>query len=397
MTTVEEASQQPIQETEQKKDPEQQWGFHYLRGFVILLVVLHHSILTYTTFVRFNSKNPIANISPIVDSQRWLGFNFIAGFNDLFFMHLLFFVSGLFVWQSLQRKGTFAFLRARFIRLGIPFVVGVLTFIPLAFYPAMLLSGRLGGKTVSFGDFWLGLAQRGFPTPGILWFIWLLLAFNLLAVGLFKIAPNMGKKEDSFVARPFAFFVRLFGFAFVAHLALLIFINQYAWVGAGPFIVQGSRILLYLVFFLTGVMVGAYGLKRSCFTPQSSLTKYWWVWLGVGVLSYLPLILLPPKVFEGQLSGLALITLVSVATLFGLVGLFLRFTTRRVRFMDSLSQHSYGIYLVHYTYVTWLQYALLDLSIHPAAKGTLVFVGSVAISWGTVALLRRIPLVARII
>ncbi|TNE43125.1 MAG: acyltransferase [Deltaproteobacteria bacterium] len=378
--------------------PSPQWSFHYLRGFVILLVVLHHAVLAYTTFVTFNPKNPITNISPVVDSQRWSGFNYIVAFNDLFFMHLLFFVSGLFVWGSLQRKGIQAFLRTRLTRLGVPFVLGVLTLIPLAFYPTMLQLGRMQNKTFAFGDYWLGLAQRGFPTPGTLWFIWLLLVFNLLAVAWFSFKPNMGQtKEPSAVTRALPLFVRLFGCAFVAHLAMLIVVHEYAWIGVGPFVVQGSRILLYLVYFLAGVIVGAHGLQRSYFAANSSLSKRWWAWLGVCLLAFLPLALLPPKVFKGQLHGLVLVTLIGVTALFGFIGLFHRLTTGRVRWMDSLSQHSYGIYFVHYTYITWLQYALLDVSLHPAAKGLLVFSGTLALSWSTVALLRRIPIVARII
>jgi hypothetical protein len=42
--------------------------------------------------------------SPVVD-HRWAGFDLIALFNDTFFMPLRFFVSGLFVWRSLTRKG----------------------------------------------------------------------------------------------------------------------------------------------------------------------------------------------------------------------------------------------------------------------------------------------------
>lgn len=54
----------------------------------------------------------------MVDSQRWTGFALLASFNDIFFMALMFFLSGLFVWKSLQRKGSAYFLRDRALRLG---------------------------------------------------------------------------------------------------------------------------------------------------------------------------------------------------------------------------------------------------------------------------------------
>jgi hypothetical protein len=35
-----------------------------------------------------------------VDSARWSGFTLFVGFNDIFFMSLMFFLSGLFVWAT---------------------------------------------------------------------------------------------------------------------------------------------------------------------------------------------------------------------------------------------------------------------------------------------------------
>jgi hypothetical protein len=59
--------------------------------------------------------------APIVDPQPWAGFDVLAIFNDTFFMALMFLLSGLFVWPSLERKGGARFLRDRILRLGVPF------------------------------------------------------------------------------------------------------------------------------------------------------------------------------------------------------------------------------------------------------------------------------------
>jgi hypothetical protein len=47
--------------------------------------------------------------------------------------------------------------------------------------------------------------------------------------------------------------------------------------------------------------------------------------------------------------------------------------------------------------VSWLQYSLLKVAMPGIAKGIVVFAGTVALSWATVAALRRIPAVARVI
>ena len=51
-------------------------------------------------------------------------------------MALMFLLSGLFVWPSLERKGGARFLRDRVLRLGVPFAVAAGILMPLAYYAA---------------------------------------------------------------------------------------------------------------------------------------------------------------------------------------------------------------------------------------------------------------------
>jgi fucose 4-O-acetylase-like acetyltransferase len=166
--------------------------FDYLRAFVITLVLFVHASLAYTTSAFINSENPIASSNPVVNQQRWIGFDLIVALNETFSMSLLFFVSGLFVWQSLARKGARKYFGDRLKRLGLPFVIGVLFLIPLAYYPAQLEVGLITGKNTSYGVFWLRMVRSGFGTAGPLWFLWLLLAFNCLSTLLYRAAPLLG-------------------------------------------------------------------------------------------------------------------------------------------------------------------------------------------------------------
>src|SRR5713101_2785088 len=133
----------------------------YLRGFVVLLVVAHHACLAYFPFVPPPPKSLLAQprlwgAFPVVDSHRWIGFAFFAGFNDTFFMSLMFLLSGLFVANSLQRKGAGKFLRDRVIRLAIPFAVAAAVIAPLAYYPTYLTTGA-GWTLAGFWRQWLAL------------------------------------------------------------------------------------------------------------------------------------------------------------------------------------------------------------------------------------------------
>jgi surface polysaccharide O-acyltransferase-like enzyme len=171
------------------------------------------------------------------------------------------------------------------------------------------------------------------------------------------------------------------------------------WIGTGPFHAQVSRILLYLVYFLGGTAIGAYGIERSIFRSDGSLAKRWWGWLVVGLISFSVFIIMVVVVTAQDRTIVREFAFVLCcgATVLGMTGLFLRFVKRRIGIFDSLSENSYGIYVVHYVFVTWLQYLLLSSALAPVVKGIVVFAGTLILSWATVAVIRRIPMVAKII
>ncbi len=56
-----------------------------------------------------------------------------------------------------------------------------------------------------------------------------------------------------------------------------------------------------------------------------------------------------------------------------------------------MKDKAYGIYLIHYVFSIWLQYALLGLAMFAVVKAMIVFTGTLLMSWASVAALRRIP------
>jgi surface polysaccharide O-acyltransferase-like enzyme len=377
--------------------------FDYLRTFAVTLVLCHHAILAYTTSAFINFENPIATSSPVVNEQRWIGFDLIVAFNETFFMPLLFFISGMFVLQSLSRKGTLKYLIDRLTRLGLPFVIGVLFLIPLAYYPAQLQVGLITGVESSYGTFWLGMVRSGFGTAGPLWFLWLLLAFNCLATLLYRVAHLSGGlirgQLTTIFGRPLAFFGILIGISIAVYLPMAIIIGPLEWIGIGPFNAQAGRILLYLVYFFAGTAVGSCGFDHGALRPDGALAKRWWRWLAVGLLSFIVFIIMVVVVSAKDRTIVSEIAFVVCcgATVFGTTGLFLRFVKKRVRIFDSLSDNAYGIYIVHYVFVTWLQYLLLGSALAPSVKGMLVFLITLILSWGSAAAIRCIPAVAKVI
>jgi surface polysaccharide O-acyltransferase-like enzyme len=82
---------------------------------------------------------------------------------------------------------------------------------------------------------------------------------------------------------------------------------------------------------------------------------------------------------------------------FAVLGVVLRFATRKLPSLAGLSASAYGMYLVHYLFVVWLQFALLGMALPAVIKGAVVFGSTLFLSWSTVAALRRLPSAGQII
>src|SRR5579862_4136205 len=92
-------------------------GIDALRAAVTLLVVLHHTAITYGAIGGWYYKEIL--------SSRALGSLLLVLFtaaNQAWFMGLFFLLAGYYTPPALQRHGTAGFVRERLLRLGIPLV-----------------------------------------------------------------------------------------------------------------------------------------------------------------------------------------------------------------------------------------------------------------------------------
>lgn len=369
----------------------------YLRTFIIVLVLVHHSILAYVVFGKFNPEHYLWSTAPIVDPQRWVGFDVAVSFNDVFFMSLMFFVSGLFVWPNLTRKGTGAFLRDRMLRLGVPFAIAVTFLMPLAFYPSFKMTGADAG----YFAFWRDTVTGGPWPAGPPWFVGVLLVFDCVAALIYWAVPGIGSAiRDTTLGifkRPLVFFLILAALSAAAFFPMLIGFGSSYWFALGPMTVQACRALHYTVYFFAGVAVSAYGLDRSDFVPGGSLSRRWMLWSAAGLASFMIFLSIitnwPPPI--GAFGRWFVIACAALS--FACLAIFLRFANRRFAIFESLNDNSYGIYLIHYLFVVWLQYALMNVDLPAIAKASIVFTAVLALSWGVIAALRRVPAIAKTI
>ena len=162
--------------------------------------------------------------------------------------------------------------------------------------------------------------------------------------------------------------------------------------------------MLIVKYFLIAIGVGATAMSRGFFARDGKLARRWPLWTTAMVLVYFAL----AAAFITMISGVGkslpwgpllgvLWVLSCAASSFGFMSFFARFATKRRAVFDSLTDNAYGMYLIHYAFVSWLQYALLPASLSAFVKGVVVTIGTILLSWGTTAALRRIPAVARVI
>jgi glucans biosynthesis protein C len=371
-----------------------------LRTFAVILVLAVHASAAYlgsSPAAPFGFDEPPFRwrALPIIDSDRWFGFDIFCAHQDTYLIALLFFLSGLFVWPSLARKGAWHFLRDRVMRIGLPFALAVGLLMPVAHYPVYRVTAVDPGVG-AYWQHWLALPMWPSGPP---WFLWVLLAFDLVAAALFRFARGwgdaLGGATGHLGARPAMFVTVLAVASALAYVPLALVFTPWTWFHAGPFAFQSSRPLLYAVFFFAGVGLGAYGIERGPLASGGWLAKHWQVtgwaalatfalWLTFAALAGTGSPSLAVRVLEA-------ITLppCCVASCLFVLAVFVRFANRHLRLFDALGDKAYGMYLVHYLFSVWLQFLLLGLAAIAVVKATVAFCGTVALSFGAVAAVQR--------
>ena len=370
-----------------------------LRVFGNVSVVGFHSVLAYLVYLPAVAQ-PLGTAHlgtapytwqafPIIDSARWMGFDLLCAAQDLYLIPLMFFLSGVFVWPSLKRKGSAAFLRDRIFRLGLPFALVVLFLCPLASYAAYCATG----SDLSVSGFWQRWTSIPFWPSGPAWFLWVLLAFDTIAATLHKLMPDWGlvlsRLSSGAAQRPLQYVCVLATLSAVGYVPLAFLFGPWNMKAIGPLSMQVSHPLHYAVYFFAGAGVGAYGIERGLISVGGNLARRWAIWSAAAVVLCLLWMGLTGLTMTAAFSGSVPAKLAShicyafacASICFAVVAIFVRFGNRPVPWCDNLKSNAYAISLLHYTYVLWMQYALLQAKLPAPAKALIVFAGALAMSW----------------
>jgi len=356
-----------------------------IRVSAILLLIPYHA----ARYVQKGDGDP-----RIVDAVVW--------FVHTWHMPLFFAISGFLAASALRRSTAALQLRARFRRLGLPLVIGMLTVVPLANFfviGAAALAPRKGALPPKRE---LDLTNVFSLTPRHLWFIAYLLMISLVAIGLWlaiQRAPRLGAALN----RSFSQLMRSWwAVPVLASISAAILSTKAGWVAGGSasnsLIPAPTLFAYYGFFFLFGWLLSGQsdlveGLKRGS-----------WLRLATGALIAVPAFLLfydngdftgnvgTPGVLaeidELRLYGLLTIGVVCWMTLFGIWGVLARYVRKESRVLRYLSDASFWIYLVHIPFLVALQSSLSTTDLSIPVRWGLTVSGTLALAIGTYALIR---------
>lgn len=357
-----------------------------IRVSAILLLIPYHA----ARYVQKGDGDP-----RIVDAVVW--------FVHTWHMPLFFAISGFLAAGALRRSTATLQVRARFRRLGLPLVVGMLTVVPLANFFVIEAAALWPRKGTLSPKRELDLANVFSFTPRHLWFIAYLLMISLVAIGIWlaiQRAPQIGAA----LKRGFGQMMRSWwAVPVLASISAAILITKTGWVAGGSasnsLIPAPTLFAYYSLFFLFGWLLSG----QSELIEQ--LKRGAWLRLGAGVLIAVPAFYLfyDSGAFTGnvgtpgvlteigalRLYGLFAVGIVCWLTLFGIWGVLARYVRKESRALRYLADASFWIYLVHIPFLVALQSTLSTTGLAIPVRWGLTVSGTFALALGSYALVRE--------
>ena len=317
-------------------------------------------------------------------------------FFNTFFMYMLFLISGYFVPRSVHKKGVTRYLKERLLRIGIPFLFGL-----LLINSSSWLLGRLSPGSATADMPWRDLP---FNQLGVLWFLVVLFAFDLLYCGWVQLRGDRFGIDTSVPTPQLRSW--LMSAVVLAIIEVVMVTQTQFWAAVarwplGGLEVQGPHIFTYLFLFFLGCKASSHRwLERL----DAQLIVRWFRFSFVLALGLLGIYL--ALTFNGSLSNeiekISLLgSLLNPFIGWGMMGyLLLWFQRNENRFGQWLANagvDSFGAYIIHTLVLFIVLETIGFIGLNPwliAAAGISL---GIIISFGTIHQLRRIPAVARVI
>ncbi|HEX9838081.1 MAG TPA: acyltransferase family protein [Anaerolineales bacterium] len=332
---------------------ERRYDLDWLRVLGVLLLIPFHVALIFVL-----DPNAIMYIKDVVNSRV---LEVAAGFVHMWHMPMLFIISGSATYFALGFRSARQYIRERFLRLFIPLVLGILTFVPFTTY--IQHSNILSLQEGYIGYFHFDLNHldglNGTFTPAHLWFILYLFVFSLIGLPLFQ-ALRSGKGKGV---------IKALGTLTQAPLSLMVWGIPLTLVAALNMLGDKNPLYYFLIYFYGFVLAGDARF-------QQSIDKLTWVALASGVFAVVINMLMPIQSYtEWTVQWMALGLMYEMgrwALTLAVLGLGHRFLNRTSNLLRYASEAAMPFYLLHMTFSVLTGYFAIQLDAPVAVKYPLI-------------------------
>ncbi len=316
-------------------------GLDALRATLTLLVLFHHSAITYGAIGGWFYRE--VPTDGRLETELLI---FFCTLNQAYFMGLFFLIAGYFTPPAVDKIGSLAYFRERALRLGLPllffgFIIG-----PATIALALTAEGKPFVSTL------LRLWARGTFEAGPLWFVQALLIFATGYLAWRGIASRFRSKHPSASAFPSNVAIALAALA----TGSAAFALRLIWpVGVQVYGLQLAYFASYVVLFVAGC-AGSSG-KWLESVPEKQ-RRLWWV-ISMVAIPILPAVVLAAP-FVAELKGEALggwnipaavyafwEPLVAWGLILALLSTYHRVFPSLNAIWAALSRRAYAIYIIH--------------------------------------------------
>ena len=352
-----------------------------LRTFLILLVVVLHSGLVYESVL----ENSWIVIDPVKNNSIGL----IRMYLDLFVMFSIFFISGYFIPFSIKSKSAWGFIKSKFNRILLPWIIAVFTLIPAYKFIFLYSRGLEQERLISYFHFFARTGSdlsffANNPTQNWLWFLPVLFIFQILYLGLSK-------------TRFLSFKISLKTAGFVTFILSVIYcmiisgLNLRGWYHSLLLDFQIERLLIYFMAFLLGSLCNKLNVfdwpkNRKHYTIANIVMSLSITVFTVVALNLFFNIIDPTRnfffisEFVDRIIYYGSSLLVMLSILYVLIYVF-RFSFNKANsLLTQLNRSSYSVYIIHIIVMGVIALVLLKVQIPAMLKFLILSITTFTIS-----------------
>ncbi len=349
---------------------ERRYDLDWLRVLGVLLLIPFHVALIFVL-----QPYTIMYIRDVVNSPA---LSITTGFIHMWHMPMLFMISGSATYLALGLRSAGQYIRERFLRLFIPLIFGLVTYIPFTIY--IQHSSNLSLQEGYLQFLRIDLAQldgmNGTFTPAHLWFILYLFVFSLVGLPIYI---WLRSEKGSRVTK------RL-GMAVQTPLSLIV-LGIPLTIAAATGILGAMNPLYYFIIFFYGFIFA------SDIRFQQSINKLTWATLAYGIFEAVINVTIPMERYaEWTWQWMALGLMYEIgrwSLTLATLGLGHRFLNRTNNVVRYASEAAMPFYLLHMTFSVVTGYFVIQLNAPVTVKYPLIVLVATCLTLLVYELVRR--------